>query len=296
MSSSERPAVSAAGPIVRQRARASTGGRRRADDGAADRLAASSARAREAELLAARLRVQRHEIEAAIVARVRDGVPDPAGRDDGEYLQGLLDAIGAALDYGLDGLADATTMAVPAAAMAQARRAARVGVGLDTVLRRYLAGYALLEGFVVREAERASLAEPGHVLRQMLETQAVLLDRLIPAITGAYLQERFEGAGPLPLAPTGTRARACLAFLAAQSQRGASPSNREIARAIGVLHESQISRLLAMLAEHGLVEKRTAGVGRRNAWRLTRAGEQAAMELYAPYPQGRHLPANRTPA
>jgi AcrR family transcriptional regulator len=54
-------------------------------------------------------------------------------------------------------------------------------------------------------------------------------------------------------------------------------ANVEIARAIDVRHESQMSRHLVRLEEAGLVERRKEG--RTNAWRLTGRGEEAARAL-----------------
>jgi AcrR family transcriptional regulator/DNA-binding MarR family transcriptional regulator len=70
------------------------------------------------------------------------------------------------------------------------------------------------------------------------------------------------------------RTRQVLAVIAELSEWGASPTNREIATAAGVKDEGQISRLLARLQAHGLLEN-TGGVEKgANAWRLTRRGEE----------------------
>jgi len=75
--------------------------------------------------------------------------------------------------------------------------------------------------------------------------------------------------------PTAWRARECLLFLA--DHPGAS--NREVALGIGVSHQSQISRLLGFLTADELVSKRSEGIGKRNAWRLTARGEAVARML-----------------
>jgi hypothetical protein len=75
--------------------------------------------------------------------------------------------------------------------------------------------------------------------------------------------------------PNAHRARRCVLFLAGCPQA----SNREIAAAIGVAHESQISKLLACLLAEGLVTKRSDGVGKRNAWQLTARGEEISQAL-----------------
>jgi AcrR family transcriptional regulator len=80
------------------------------------------------------------------------------------------------------------------------------------------------------------------------------------------LAESFGGA-------RARRAGECLAFLLDNP----GSSNREIATAIGVAHQSQISRLLSHLAAQNLVVRHSHGPGKRNAWRLTPQGDEAAL-------------------
>jgi AcrR family transcriptional regulator len=145
-----------------------------------------------------RLRVRREEIDEAIFERVRDRAFDSAGSGDPEYVAGLRVATVAALDYALAGIElqdEAWEISVPGAVVVQARRAARAGVGLETVVRRYVAGYALLEQFVIREAvaqEPRSKAEErpdSGVLGGVLQRAAVLVQRLIGEASSAYAQE-----------------------------------------------------------------------------------------------------------
>src|SRR5271163_1803384 len=93
-----------------------------------------------------RLRGRRDEIVQSIFARVRGDVPDAAGERDTEYMEGLRVAVSAAVDFGLAGIergeaSSSSPVAIPAVASEQARRAARVGVSLDAVLRRYILGH-----------------------------------------------------------------------------------------------------------------------------------------------------------
>jgi AcrR family transcriptional regulator len=143
-----------------------------------------------------RLRVRRSEIDEAIFARVRDLAPGAVGLGDSEYVEGLRAASTAAVDFVLEGLEQRgwSSPQIPSAAMVQARRAARIGVGLDTVLRRYVAGLAVLEDFVMQEAHHEDFMDQRTALRGVLGTSALLLDRLIPSITSAYMQEA-ERAG-----------------------------------------------------------------------------------------------------
>jgi hypothetical protein len=105
--------------------------------------------------VAAQLRLRHEEIEQTILAYVRDTVPDRIGDLDIDYALGLRAAVVAAVEYGLTGIevGDEWLAPIPLEVLIQARRAVRGGVGLDTVLRRYIAGYTLLEDFVMDAVE-----------------------------------------------------------------------------------------------------------------------------------------------
>ena len=144
-----------------------------------------------------RLWSQRAEIEEAIFVRICEEVVDRAGRDDAaEYVAGLRAAVAAVFDYGVRGieLGDGYSATVPSEAIEQARRAARAGVGLGTVLRRYVAGHALLDDFVIQECDHNDFLGQGIALCRALETSALLFDLLIPSITSAYTQELAQAS------------------------------------------------------------------------------------------------------
>jgi AcrR family transcriptional regulator len=140
-----------------------------------------------------RLRARRSEIDEAIFARISDQWFDRTGSDDPEYVAGLRAAGAAALDFALEGIerSGESLEPVPAPVLEQARRAARMGVRLETVLRRYLAGYAVVEGFVVQAAERdeKDSAPDTRGLRDVLGRMSALVDRLITAVSRAYGDE-----------------------------------------------------------------------------------------------------------
>jgi AcrR family transcriptional regulator len=142
-----------------------------------------------------RLRARCAEIDDAIFARVSDQWFDRTGSGDPEYVAGLRAAGVAAVDYILDGIErwGASLAPVPAEATAQARRAARMGVGLETVLRRYVAGHAVLEDYVMQEAERELLPGQEGALREVLGIISALFDRLIAAVGTAYNGEVERG-------------------------------------------------------------------------------------------------------
>ena len=146
--------------------------------------------------IAERLAARRAEIEHAIFARVNGATFDAAVGDDAEYVQGLRLTVGALVNYSLvaiDRGGDGPGK-VPRAAVAQARRAARGGVPLCTVLRRYVAGQALLEDFVIQEATHGDFVGERAALRGVLETSSLILDRLLPSITAAYTEELAQAS------------------------------------------------------------------------------------------------------
>ena len=89
-----------------------------------------------------------------------------------------------------------------------------------------------------------------------------------------------EPAAGLPNAlrdPRAHRARECLHYL--HGHPGAS--NRQVARAVGIARDDQISRLLARLAGMELLDKRPARPGGPNAWSLSLHGRRVVPLLPA---------------
>ena len=147
----------------------------------------------------ARLRARQDELVQSIFARVRGDAFPAVGVDDAEYVAGLGAAVAAAVEYGLQGVergetdGSLPTPPVPPVVLEQARRAARVGVSLDTVLRRYVVGHALLEEVIMEEPARGEQdwihSTQREALREALRAQASVLDRLLVAITSEYRDE-----------------------------------------------------------------------------------------------------------
>lgn len=122
------------------------------------------------------------------MARVRH-LADPAAGADRVQTAGLRRAIAAAVGYGIEGIERGSEWPalIPPVAAHQARRAAKEGISLDLVLRRYTAGNKALEEFVVAEAEGI----PSQVLCQILSDQAPRVDRLLEFVAEEYKDE-FE--------------------------------------------------------------------------------------------------------
>ena len=142
--------------------------------------------------VASRLRERKAEIEEAVLTRVY-ALSDPGPDQDPAYLKGLRSTVGVALDYGFEmvGRGLVQPPPVPTALLDQARLAARNDIGLDTVLRRYLAGYTLLGDFVVEEAEREYI--DGAALKRLLRSQAAVMDQVLAGVSEEY---RLEAKRP----------------------------------------------------------------------------------------------------
>jgi PucR C-terminal helix-turn-helix domain/GGDEF-like domain len=136
--------------------------------------------------LVARLRERFSELNEAIYTRVRALSSEPE-EEDADYLSGLRVAVSESIEYALASIEQGEDWSgpIPASAMAQACRAARNGVRLDTMLRRYAAGDRLLGEFIMDEADRF----PSHALRSILTSQGPQVDRLMAAVSTEYMQE-----------------------------------------------------------------------------------------------------------
>jgi hypothetical protein len=145
--------------------------------------------------LAARLRSRRAEIEAAVAARIYS-LADPSEIRDPRYVTGLRAALSTALEYGIASieLGERRTPQVPPALAAQARVAARNGVGLATVLRRYVVGYTRLAEFALREAEAAGLV-PQFPPSLLLQGQGAVFDRVFAEVSAEFSREEAARCG-----------------------------------------------------------------------------------------------------
>lgn len=122
-------------------------------------------------------------------------ISDPSEVADPTYVEGLRAAVGVAIAHGIGTAGgEMSDPPIPVALLAQARMAARVGIPLDTVLRRYFAGYSLLGYFILEEAGNAGLTD-GAQLQRLLATHAGLFDRLLAAIGAEHARESEALAG-----------------------------------------------------------------------------------------------------
>lgn len=146
-------------------------------------------------ILRARLEARRAEIEGAALARIT-AIADPAEVSDPLYAEGLRAAVEAAIFYGVEATGRGPDEAppVPVSLLAQARSAARVNIPLDTVLRRYFAGYSLLGFYLMEEAGRDDLIG-GAELQSLIAANAATFDRLLAAVGEEHARERARRMG-----------------------------------------------------------------------------------------------------
>ena len=111
-------------------------------------------------------------------------MPEFVADGDASYPEGLRLAVSEALSYGINCVekGEEWSVSVPPGVIGQARRAARDGVGLDIVLRRYAAGNKVLEEFIVMEARDVSRQS----LCRILSEQGPLFDRLMASVAAEY--------------------------------------------------------------------------------------------------------------
>jgi hypothetical protein len=143
------------------------------------------------EQLSGRLRLRRAEIIDTINVRAL-AVDDGRGEEAPVYLDGLRGAIAAAVDYGIAAveLGAGRCGPVPVALGAQAREAARNRVPLETVLRRYLAGYTAVGDFLAHEAAQERPEITASCLHHLQRDLAALLDRILGAVSEDYRREQ----------------------------------------------------------------------------------------------------------
>ncbi|HEY5814995.1 MAG TPA: helix-turn-helix domain-containing protein [Solirubrobacterales bacterium] len=142
--------------------------------------------------LAESLRAHREEVVGAALARTYS-ITDARSVADPEYAAGLRAAVDSALEFAIEAIehGQRSPPPIPDALLAQVRRAARNGIALDTVLRRYLAGYTIFLDFLAQRAEEDELLTPG-ALQGILRSLATPFNRLVAVLTDEYNREAEE--------------------------------------------------------------------------------------------------------
>lgn len=135
--------------------------------------------------LSDQLRERFAEIEGTILARVR-ALAEPDESEDLEYRAGLRAAVAESVNFALTIVERGEqSEPMPGGVSDQARRAARNGIRLDTLLRRYAAGERLMGEFILEEADRF----PSEAIRQILRAQGPYVDGLMALVAAEYMDE-----------------------------------------------------------------------------------------------------------
>jgi hypothetical protein len=143
--------------------------------------------------LGRQLRERRAEIEETIFARL------PAlDLNSDELAHGCREAVRSCLElvtlvFEQEGSWDDLPL-VPLAAVMQARRVARSGRALSTVLQKYIGGYGVLWDVILEEAEYAPLsnAERSELLRVASVRLTSVAQQVLPVIAATYAGERVR--------------------------------------------------------------------------------------------------------
>lgn len=136
--------------------------------------------------IAERLRARDTEMERIIFEQLQDVVPESNGNNDPEYEKGLREAVQAGVSYSLLAIEGrGQSESIPSALVLQARRAARSGVRIETMIRRVAVAERLVKKFATEEAHDL----PARVLGQMLSSLGATIDSLIEVLADEYNHE-----------------------------------------------------------------------------------------------------------
>jgi hypothetical protein len=140
-------------------------------------------------LLADGLRSRHAQIREAILDRLHTMESDSPVRD-AEYLHGLREAVSRGVDYGIEvvALGEAGAGRTPLPLLGQARLAARHGIPIEEVLRRYFAARRLLNHFLLEEAARIELRDPL-VIQDISAAHERAFDYILTMATEEYQRE-----------------------------------------------------------------------------------------------------------
>lgn len=140
-------------------------------------------------MLADGLRARHAEIQQTILDRLHALESDSPVRD-AEYLHGLREAVGRGVEYGIEvvALGEAGAPRAPLPLAGQARLAARHGIAIEEVQLRYFAARMLLNHFLLEEAKRIGLLDPG-LIQDVCATHDEAFDRILATATEEYRRE-----------------------------------------------------------------------------------------------------------
>lgn len=138
------------------------------------------------------LRGRRAELEEELWNRVR-AVQNASSPVEEAYVGALQPTIEAGLEYGLEAIErgpSASPPPVPDTLLLQARTAARTGISLDAVLRRYCAANSLFTDTMIEQAD--FLQVPREELKLAFRAFALAFEQLLSAVSEEYSRAAGE--------------------------------------------------------------------------------------------------------
>lgn len=149
--------------------------------------------------LCERLRSRLPEIQDAVAAKLMDSKLGPTVVGEADLERGQRESVRACIDLTLLAIehdADWEEVQVPAAALVQIQRVARLGLSLQAVLGRYVEGYDVLWDFMLEEIEAAPLPELDRaaLLHTAARRLALVAGKLLPLVAARHAETATVGA------------------------------------------------------------------------------------------------------
>ena len=142
-------------------------------------------------LVAGRLATRIQEASETIYACVRDIGPNIDADLEPNHHNAVHETVDAMVKHTLEHIAGRARpgQPLPAIVTEQARRAARLGVSVGTVIRRYVVGHRVLGELLASEVARSDLLDGATALQRIRHIQEKLLEDVIASIEATYDKE-----------------------------------------------------------------------------------------------------------
>jgi hypothetical protein len=140
-----------------------------------------------------RLRSRLPELEEAITAKLRNTTRGPSVEGDVDLERGQRESVRACVSIilmAIESDSDWIEGSVPAPAVIQAQRVARLGLSLQAVLGRYTDGFSVFWDFLLREVEAAELSEVDRaaLLRSLSRQMALTVGKVMPQVAAKHAE------------------------------------------------------------------------------------------------------------
>lgn len=145
-----------------------------------------------------RLRSRLPEVQEAIAARLVGSQFGRTVAGEADLERGQRESVRACIDLTLSAIEhdDWEEVPVPAPALMQIQRVARLGVSLQELLGRYTDGYDVFWGFMLEEVEAAPMSEleRAALLRIASRRLAQVVGKLLPLVAARHVETATVGA------------------------------------------------------------------------------------------------------